>query len=302
MNGNTVWTKSTKQKLNAKSSTEAELIAVSDALPHIIWTRDLLLAQGYPVPPTTLFQDNLSTITMIQNGRGTSPQTRYIAIRFFWVKDRVDSGDKFPPKLWLRTCSRSLSKEPSSIANALPSSACLWTVSCLCIIVCMFILYILLFGASSFCVRLLCLLRLDRRGVLGNLRYYGVLPLCSILCCCLIDVLYLLYISRSITISLKDRSGTLCYSATVCIRLYFRMYFHCKYVLDICFLEEVIIKYHVDGQSIFVVLLASFTETLHFLRPRTRAIGVPDLPEPSLVCCSSTTHNGYILCCRCWEL
>ena len=93
LNGNTVWTKSTKQKLNAKSSTEAELIAVSDALPHIIWTRDLLLAQGYPVPPTTLFQDNLSTITMIQNGRGTSPQTRYIAIRFFWVKDRVDSGE-----------------------------------------------------------------------------------------------------------------------------------------------------------------------------------------------------------------
>ena len=41
----------------------------------------------------TLFQDNLSTITMIHNGRGTSPQTRYIAVRFFWVKDHVDSGE-----------------------------------------------------------------------------------------------------------------------------------------------------------------------------------------------------------------
>ena len=41
----------------------------------------------------TLFQDNLSTITMIHNGRGTSPQTRYIAVRFFWAKDRVDSGE-----------------------------------------------------------------------------------------------------------------------------------------------------------------------------------------------------------------
>ncbi len=93
LNGNTVWTKSTKQKLNAKSSTEAELIAVSDALPHILWTRDFIIAQGYSVPATTLFQDNLSTITMIHNGRGTSPQTRYIAVRFFWVKDRVDSGE-----------------------------------------------------------------------------------------------------------------------------------------------------------------------------------------------------------------
>ena len=93
LGGNTIWTKSTKQKLNAKSSTEAELIAVSDALPHIIWTRDFLLEQGYDVPPTTLFQDNLSTITMIHNGRGTSPQTRYIAVRFFWVKDRVDSHE-----------------------------------------------------------------------------------------------------------------------------------------------------------------------------------------------------------------
>ena len=93
LNGNTVWTKSTKQKLNAKSSTEAELIAVSDALPHVIWTRDFILEQGYSVPPTTLLQDNLSTITMIHNGRGTSPQTRYIAVRFFWVKDRVDSGE-----------------------------------------------------------------------------------------------------------------------------------------------------------------------------------------------------------------
>ena len=30
---------------------------------------------------------------MIHNGRGTSPQTRYIAVRFFWVKDRVDSHE-----------------------------------------------------------------------------------------------------------------------------------------------------------------------------------------------------------------
>ena len=47
------------QSRQSKNSTEAELIAVSDALPHIIWTRDFLLEKGYAVPPTTLFQDNL---------------------------------------------------------------------------------------------------------------------------------------------------------------------------------------------------------------------------------------------------
>lgn len=38
---------STKQKLNTKSSTEAEIVGLSDGLSHVIWMRELLLAQGY---------------------------------------------------------------------------------------------------------------------------------------------------------------------------------------------------------------------------------------------------------------
>jgi hypothetical protein len=45
----TIWTKSAKQKLNSKSSTEAEIIAVSDALSQIIWVRDFLVCQGYKI-------------------------------------------------------------------------------------------------------------------------------------------------------------------------------------------------------------------------------------------------------------
>ena len=41
---------STKQKLNSKSSTEAELIGVSDGLNPVLWLRNMLIAQGYDIP------------------------------------------------------------------------------------------------------------------------------------------------------------------------------------------------------------------------------------------------------------
>lgn len=83
---------SKKQKLVGKSSTEAELVAVSDMLPQVIWTREFLLEQGYDVKPVVL-QDNQSTMALIEKGRSTSARTRHIAIRYFFVKDRVDSGE-----------------------------------------------------------------------------------------------------------------------------------------------------------------------------------------------------------------
>jgi hypothetical protein len=88
-----IFVKSTKQKLNNKSSTEAELVGVSDALSQIIWTRDFLLTQGYDVPAVELKQDNMSTITMAANGRSASEKTRHIATRFFFIKDRVDPSE-----------------------------------------------------------------------------------------------------------------------------------------------------------------------------------------------------------------
>ncbi len=42
----TVYAKSSKQKLVVKSSTEAELIGVSDGLSQALWTRNFLQAQG----------------------------------------------------------------------------------------------------------------------------------------------------------------------------------------------------------------------------------------------------------------
>ena len=84
---------SVKQKLVAKSSTEAEIIGVSDGLSEVIWARNFILAQGIAVGPATVFQDNQSTMAMIEKGRSTSSRTRHIHIRYFFVKDRVESGE-----------------------------------------------------------------------------------------------------------------------------------------------------------------------------------------------------------------
>ena len=85
--------KSTKQKINTKSSTEAELIALSDLCSPVIWNREFLIAQGENLKPTTVYQDNQSTMALVNKGASTSERTRHIKIRYFWVKDQVDNGE-----------------------------------------------------------------------------------------------------------------------------------------------------------------------------------------------------------------
>ena len=85
----TAATKSSKQKINSKSFTEAEIIAVSDALSQIIWVRDFLMAQGYEIGPALLMQDNKSGILMMNRGMSTSERTRHIGTRFFFKRMRL---------------------------------------------------------------------------------------------------------------------------------------------------------------------------------------------------------------------
>jgi hypothetical protein len=92
--------KSSKQKIVTKSSTEAELVAITDCLGDLIFVRNLLLHQGYDVPALFLFQDNKSTITLCQKG-GAGHRTKHIKIRNFFVKERLDDGEV--TIRWLRT-------------------------------------------------------------------------------------------------------------------------------------------------------------------------------------------------------
>jgi hypothetical protein len=93
MGGAPIDSKSTKQKINTKSSAEAELIALSDMCSRVIWCRQFLIAQGYNLPPSPVYQDNQSTISLGNKGCSVSDRTRHVSIRYFWMKDRVDAGD-----------------------------------------------------------------------------------------------------------------------------------------------------------------------------------------------------------------
>jgi hypothetical protein len=63
-----LYSKSSKQKINVKSSTEAELVGASDFLPQTIWTRCFIESQGYTVDDSVFFQDNMSAMKMERNG------------------------------------------------------------------------------------------------------------------------------------------------------------------------------------------------------------------------------------------
>jgi hypothetical protein len=82
------------QKLNVKSSTEAEIVGTDDVMPQILWTLYFLEAQGYQIDDNVLYQDNKSSILLETNGRGSSgKRTRHIDVRYFFIADRVKSGE-----------------------------------------------------------------------------------------------------------------------------------------------------------------------------------------------------------------
>ena len=92
--------KTSKQKLNTKSSTESELVGASDYLPWNIWMTSFMQGQGYEVKDNIFYQDNESAIRLEKNGkRSSSEKTRHIKIRYYFVHDIIKRE-----KLDLRYC------------------------------------------------------------------------------------------------------------------------------------------------------------------------------------------------------
>jgi hypothetical protein len=89
-----VYATSVRQKLNTQSSTEAELVAVNNVLPQILWTRNFMMAQGFEAHNSMLYQDNRSAMLLENNGRGSSSKrTRHIDISYFFITNRIEKGE-----------------------------------------------------------------------------------------------------------------------------------------------------------------------------------------------------------------
>ncbi len=81
--------RSSKQKIVTKFSTEAELVGLSDSTTHAIHLRNFVIARGYSVGPTVIYQDNLSCMVLMKRGGPGSGRSKHIGIRHFWVAERV---------------------------------------------------------------------------------------------------------------------------------------------------------------------------------------------------------------------
>ena len=82
---------SSKQKINARSSTESELIGINDVLGQILWTRNFLIDQGYNMKPSTVMQDNKSAMLLENNGiLSSSKRTKHINVRYYFIKDNIE--------------------------------------------------------------------------------------------------------------------------------------------------------------------------------------------------------------------
>ena len=92
-NAGPVYVKSSKQKIVTKSSTEAELVALSDTASQVIHLRNFIISQGYEVGPAIIYQDNLSCMALMKKGAPCSDRSRHINIRHFWIKERVDDNE-----------------------------------------------------------------------------------------------------------------------------------------------------------------------------------------------------------------
>ena len=82
---------SNKQKLNMRSSCEAELVGADDFATKILWTKLSLEEQGYKIKENILYQDNQSTLKLLVNGkRSSGKQTRALNIRYFFLHDQAE--------------------------------------------------------------------------------------------------------------------------------------------------------------------------------------------------------------------
>jgi hypothetical protein len=77
----TIMTTSRKQKIATKDSTEAELVGLSDSLVEIERASEYLKEQGVELDVPVIYQDNMSTIALVESETSGNVRTRHLSAR-----------------------------------------------------------------------------------------------------------------------------------------------------------------------------------------------------------------------------
>lgn len=90
-----IYCRSYKLKSITRSSSESELYALEEASTYAVWLRLLLeeLRVLKPSTPIPIYQDNLSTIILANEGEINFKRTKHLLARESYVKERIDRGD-----------------------------------------------------------------------------------------------------------------------------------------------------------------------------------------------------------------
>ena len=90
MGNGSVYSRSWKQKMVTRSSTESEVVSVYAVLPQILWTKKFLEDQAVTIKETVLYQDNMSSMLLEWNGRQSSTKRlKHMDIWYFYVGDHI---------------------------------------------------------------------------------------------------------------------------------------------------------------------------------------------------------------------
>ena len=91
VSGCPIFSRSTKQKSVATSSMHAEILALYEAIPYILWARELMRELGYEQKAATkIEQDNEAALTVYDQGWSKSNKTRHLGIKYAFIGEQIE--------------------------------------------------------------------------------------------------------------------------------------------------------------------------------------------------------------------
>ncbi len=92
-NGGPILVKSKKQSLVTQSSTEAEMLALTDSVKRALPVARLLAELGFTKTACiTVMQDNTSTMHLAKVGEGMAGKAKHFRVRYHFLKELADEG------------------------------------------------------------------------------------------------------------------------------------------------------------------------------------------------------------------